>query len=140
VDPAVADLAADRHISVAEAARRIGWQQRAPELAKDLTRAPWRDVFGGMWIGAQDDRVKIGVVGKPVDHRGVVNRLAARHALAGVVDVVPVRYSAADLHAASGWLGDQLVRVNARSPGRCCRESPNIATRSSFASHPRGSR
>jgi Trypsin len=114
-DPAVADLAADRQVSLAEAAKRIGWQRHAPKLAKDLTAALGRGVFGGMWIGEQDDRVKVGVVGEVTEHKGVVDKLAVAHALSGVVDAVPVRYSAADLDATGSWLADQLVRVNRRS-------------------------
>jgi hypothetical protein len=34
IDPAVADLASTKGLSVAEATRRIGWQERAADLAE----------------------------------------------------------------------------------------------------------
>jgi hypothetical protein len=106
-DPSVIDLAKERGVSLSEAQRRIEWQQRAVELDKHL-QARLGSRYGGLWIGSADDRVKVGLVGG-----GDVRADAGRFGLADATDVVAVRYSAAYLQAASDWLGDQVVRVNA---------------------------
>ncbi|MDG4770091.1 S1 family peptidase [Solwaraspora sp. WMMD792] len=126
VDPAAASLAADRGIGLAEATRRIRWQHDASSLAAEAATALGRDTFGGMWFGADDDRIKIGYVAagaaagsaRAADVADTVDAVAAGHDLADVTDTVPVRHSLADLLAANDWIGDRLEQVdqNAKWP------------------------
>ncbi len=113
-DLAVRSLAADRGISLAEATRRITWQQRAPELAAQA-QTTLGNRFGGVWIdAARGDRLKVGVTG--ANDAGASAEVHAAALAAGVpdaVDGVPVRHSQAELAAAVGWLATELQRVNA---------------------------
>jgi streptogrisin C len=112
VEIAVADLAADRGISVAEAQRRIGWQRRAADFTNDV-RKVLSAGFGGVWIAPDDgDRVKVGLVAGAAD-RGAVRSAQATAELSDAVDTVEVRYPYAHLEMINGWLRDQLVAVNA---------------------------
>src|SRR5688572_29201856 len=109
-DLAVRDLAAERGIDLAEAARRIGWQRQAPQLSRQARAELGEAAFGGLWITLDgSDRVKLGVVGS--DHTPA-RRLVAASAVAGAVDVVPVRYPMTELERVNGWLGAELARVN----------------------------
>jgi hypothetical protein len=119
VDLAVRDLAADRGISLGEAQRRIGWQRLAPDLARDAA-ARLGDRFGGVWIDTADnDRVKIGVVGWNAGDGAAawgdaaVRGAAAAKGLAAAVDPVAVRHSLAELERGNAWLAGRLVAVNA---------------------------
>lgn len=120
VDPAAASLAADRGIGLAEATRRIRWQHDASSLAASVATALGRDTFGGLWLGADDDRIKIGVVAgsaaagstRAADAADTVDAVAAGHDLADVTDTVPVRHPLADLLAANDWIGDRLEQAN----------------------------
>jgi hypothetical protein len=109
-DPAVAALAAERGVSVAEAEKRIGWQKRATELESALAGALGAEAFGGVWIGADDDRIKVGVVGTAATSaRDVATSLK----LGDAVDTTPVRYSLAALRTANAALGASLATINA---------------------------
>jgi hypothetical protein len=106
IDIAAASLAADRGISLADAQTRMMWQNRLPDLQKQVEGRP---DFGGIWIdNADGDRVKVGLT-TPVDLGAAV----ATAGLAGAVDVVPVRHTWVEIDAANQWLGTQVARVNA---------------------------
>jgi hypothetical protein len=118
-DPVVAHLAHERGVSIAEAQRRIGWQNEAPALAADVEQVLGTNRFGGVWIGRDDDRLKVGVVaaaGIASADAATVAKVAAARGLKTAADAVPVRYSLASLSAASDWLRDELVRVNKDAP------------------------
>jgi len=118
-DPVVADLARDRGVSLAEAQRRVDWQDRAPALAAEVEQALGADRFGGVWIGRDDDRLKVGVVattGVADAEAAAVAGAAAAQGLGEAADAVPVRFSLASLTTANTWLRDQLVRVNKDAP------------------------
>jgi hypothetical protein len=115
-DPAAVDLAQDRGISLGEAEARLEWQTAAPALEADLGEALGPERFGGVWIGRDDDRIKVGIVDRSTAElataRATVTSAATAHGLAAVTDIVLVRHSLAALIAANDWLGDELVRVN----------------------------
>lgn len=115
-DPAVASLAAERGIPIAEAEKRIGWQTRAPELESALAGALGAKAFGGVWIGADDDRIKVGVVGTAASSASSASSaraVATSLKLGDAVDTTPVRYSVAALKSANATLGASLAKVNA---------------------------
>jgi len=119
-DPAVLALAKERGIGAGEAQRRIGWQQRASDVEDALASALGPDRFGGLWIGLNDDRVKVGVVGgdgvQATAAATTIGAVAAAHGLGDATDVVPVRHSLSALVSANDWLGQSLVRVNHKAP------------------------
>jgi hypothetical protein len=117
-DPAVAgeadlgarDLAARRGIPLAEAQQRMSWQQMAPRLAREVsTKLGAR--FGGIWIDAKSDRLKVGVVG---DGAAAVRSAASGVGLAAATDPVPVTFALSDLQGHNKWLGEQIAAVNTK--------------------------
>src|SRR4051794_32001007 len=63
-DPAAIVIAAQQHVTLAQAEIRLSWQQATPPLNAVLSRELRSAFFGGIWIDPNDgDRVKIGVVG-----------------------------------------------------------------------------
>jgi hypothetical protein len=108
-DPAVTTLAADRHISIQEAQRRIGWQQPAMQLGEELRQA-LGDRYGGLWFDeAGGGRVKVGLVGGDT---GDAAALIARRQLTAVTDLVTVQHSYADLEQAHAWLSESIIKAN----------------------------
>jgi streptogrisin C len=108
-DPAVTTLASDRHISIQEAQRRIGWQEPAMQLGEELQRE-LGDRFGGLWFDeAGGGRVKIGLVG---GDPGGAAALIARRRLTAVTDLVAVQHSHADLERAHAWLSEAIIKAN----------------------------
>jgi streptogrisin C len=108
-DPAVTTLARDRHISLQEAQRRIGWQEPAMQLGEELRRA-LGDRFGGLWFDeAGGGRVKVGLVGAD---RSAAAALIARRQLTAVTDLVAVQHSYADLGQAHAWLSEAIMKPN----------------------------
>jgi streptogrisin C len=108
-DPAVTTLAADRHISIQEARRRIGWQEPAMQLGEELRRA-LGGRYGGLWFDeAGGGRVKVGLVG--ADRSGAA-ALIARRQLTAVTDLVAVQHSHADLEQAHAWLSEAIIKAN----------------------------
>jgi hypothetical protein len=108
-DPAVTTLARDRHISLQEAQRRIGWQEPAMQLGEELQRA-LGDRFGGLWFDeAGGGRVKVGLVGAD---RSAAAALIARRQLTAVTDLVAVQHSYADLGQAHAWLSEAIMKPN----------------------------
>jgi hypothetical protein len=112
LDPVVGDFARERHIPPAEAQRRLQWQSQAGFLAQDL-QAVLGDAFGGIWVDEADgDRIKVGVVGGTKEAE--VSESAKQGGLPGVVDIVPVQYSLAFLHAIVDEISTELEHVNAK--------------------------
>jgi streptogrisin C len=108
-DPAVTTLARDRHISIQEARRRIGWQEPAMQLGEELQRA-LGDRFGGLWFDeAGGGRVKVGLVGG--DSSDATAMIAARK-LTAVTDLVTVQHSYAELEQAHAWLSKEIINAN----------------------------
>jgi streptogrisin C len=108
-DPAVTTLARDRHISIQEARRRIGWQEPAMQLGEELQRA-LGDRFGGWWFDeAGGGRVKVGLVGG--DSSDATAMIAARK-LTAVTDLVTVQHSYAELEQAHAWLSKEIINAN----------------------------
>jgi streptogrisin C len=116
VDPAVADLAAAKGLSVAEAARRIGWQEHAASLSDAVEAAVGPNQFGGVWV-ADDDRVTVGVLAGAVPVDGLRSSIANLASSIGLesagLNVVSVRYSLATLVEANEWIADQVEAANA---------------------------
>ena len=108
--PEVLALAAERGVSIAAARRTVDAHRRAAALADPLREALSDGVFGGLWIG-DDDRIKIGLAGGTPS--AAAHGLAASYGLTGLVDVVPVRHSAADLDDASAWFDARLAATDA---------------------------
>lgn len=98
----------------------MDWQRKAHELEEDLASALGQSRFGGLWIGPDDDRIKIGIVGSRFaasEATGdTIATVTAARGLAGATDIVPVRHSLAALTTANDWLGAELVRVNHGAP------------------------
>ncbi len=116
-DPAATSLAADRHISLAEAQERLRWQQHASDLKTRLRATLGTTRYGDLWIDPDDgDRLKVGIVGATSTDRATVANAATAESVAGVVDVVGVRYSEAQLASATDWISERLVSVNKKAP------------------------
>jgi hypothetical protein len=110
-DLAVTSLAADRGISVAEAAVRIGWQDKAPLLAGQL-RTLLGPRFGGLWIDpASGDRIKVGLTESRVDETSA-RSASAKQGLGDAVDTVQVDNSLGTLESIDAMLADALDGVN----------------------------
>lgn len=109
-DPAVTSLAAERRISIAEAQRRVGWQQPATAMSEELSTA-LGERFGGLWFDDITGRVEVGIVaGSDAGPRA--RAIAARWHLSAVTDLVPVATSYPQLERDSAWLGSQLRLAN----------------------------
>jgi hypothetical protein len=113
IDPAVADLMVDKGLSVAEATRRIDWQERSDELSDAAESRFSPEQFGGVWI-ADDDRVTVGVTTTQLDAAtSTVTGLAADVGLeSAALNVVSVRHSLAELIKANDWLTARVVTAN----------------------------
>src|SRR5262249_36483203 len=110
----VKGFAQERGISLSEAARRLGWQVHAPNLA-ERARTALGDQFGGVWIdAASGDRVKCGAVrATKSGAAAVVQREPGVLGLVEGLDTVEVRYSMNELEEANQWLAGEVARVNA---------------------------
>jgi streptogrisin C len=115
-DPAVTTLAKDRGISIAEAQRRIGWQQAGSQLADDL--AVLGEDFGGLWFDPVSGRVKVGIVAAAKGARAQTRELVERRQLAAATDVVTVQHSLNQLQHDSDWLGAAISGANAAGGAR----------------------
>jgi streptogrisin C len=109
-DLAAKDLAARRGITLADAQQRISWQARAPQLGQAVAKSLGAR-FGGVWIDAKSDRVKVGTVG---DAAAAVRTAAANAGLAAATDAVLVRFSWTELADHNSWLGAQIAGVNTK--------------------------
>lgn len=110
-DLAVASLATDRGISVAEAAVRIEWQGKAPLLADQL-RTQLEPRFGGLWIDpASGDRIKVGLTDTRADEISV-RAASSKQGLGDAVDTVRVNFSIGELESINAMLADTLSIVN----------------------------
>jgi streptogrisin C len=96
-DPLVAHLMESRGITAEEAKERIAWQDRASDLY-DRLEARLPEDHGGVWIGTDDDRVKVGLVGSKdeVSRTHIAEEVAAT-ALQNAVDYIPVEHSMSEL-------------------------------------------
>ncbi len=103
--PEVGALAKDLKLSTTEASKRIGWQQAAGELDRQLR--PSGSSYGGVWIDPSTGRVKVGRTGSPE----LLQRAVSSCGLSDGADLVPVKYSAQQLDAAATWLGERLGKV-----------------------------
>jgi hypothetical protein len=109
VDPAVASLAREYHLPIAEAEARIAWQHRAGDL-QPTVEARMGERFGGMWISqANGGRIRLGVAGDPAAIP-LAHRVLDELDLGGVTDVVPVKRSMRDLVAARDAVIAELRR------------------------------
>lgn len=112
IDPVTRSIVQERGISVAEAKLRSDWQIRGAAL-EELAAKRLGVRFGGVWIGVQDDRVKLGVVAVDATGRAAAEDLIATADLADGADTVSVRYALSQLEAANRWIGDRLQAANA---------------------------
>lgn len=114
-DPAARAIAAQQHVTLAEAATRLSWQQAVPSLNTVLSSQLPAANFGGTWIATNDgDRVKVGVVGLTPHDRAVVMQAARTVGLSAATDPVPVKYSLNQLVSADTWLASQLNELSPR--------------------------
>src|ERR1035441_10556522 len=115
VDPAARAIAAQQHVTLAQAEARLSWQQAVPSVAAALSSRLSAASFGGIWIAPDDgDRVKVGVVDLTARVHAVVMRVSRAAGLSGATDLVPVRYSLGQLVSADTWLCGQLDKLSAR--------------------------
>lgn len=125
VDPAAQSIAAERGVSLGEAERRLGWQRSADALERSVAGALEPGRFGGVWIGADDDRLKVGVkagstTGAPraaAAATAAVGRAAAAEGVADGVDVVAVRWTERELVAANQWVARRIGAANEGADG-----------------------
>ncbi len=108
-----AGFARQRGISKDEAARRLRWQEVAPELSDAVAR-DLGDRAGGVWIDIDDgDRVKVGVVRLDDWVVAEVSRIAGDVGMApDGYDLVAVQRPWAQIEAHNRWLGDEIARAN----------------------------
>jgi len=112
-DPAARAIAAQQHVSLAQAETRLSWQQAVPSLNAALSRQLSAATFGGIWIAPNDgDRVKVGVVSLAPRTRATATRAIRSAGLSAAADLVQVRYSLRQLVLADGWLGTQLDKLS----------------------------
>jgi streptogrisin C len=117
-DPAALSIAAQQHVTLAEAETRLAWQQAVPSLNAALSSQLSAATLGGIWIATNDgDRVKVGVVGLNPRIRAVVLRAVRATGLFGAADLVPVKYSLSQLVSADTWVAGQLDRLSPRAGG-----------------------
>lgn len=116
-DPAALELAAQQHVTLAQAELRLSWQQAVPSLSTALSSQLPTGIFGGIWIALNHgDRVTVGVVSLNPRTRATVTRAVHAAGLSAATDLVQVRYSLRQLVLADRWLGiqlDKLSRLNA---------------------------
>jgi streptogrisin C len=91
VDAVTRAVMQERGISLEEARRRAQWQRRSAQLER-LAAAELGDAFGGVWIGADDDRVKVGIVTGVVGAVKAATRSINLSELRDGADLVPVRH------------------------------------------------
>lgn len=110
----IESMADARGISFDEAAARLDWQTRVPELVAAAV-ADMGNSFGGVWVDVDDgDRVKVAVVGDaPLVEGGLDAETAAwdaadRMGLGTAVDVVEVAFSMAQLIEGNEALAELL--------------------------------
>lgn len=103
--------AEQRGISVKEAELRLHRHSLAPDLEERLETDLGAD-FGGVWMDAETDRVKVGVV-KTVSaqHKAIVERAAQVIGLSGYDYAVVARPWSMLLNH-NAWLAREIVRVN----------------------------
>lgn len=121
-EAAVADLMGDRRVPRAVAVERLRWQERAGDLQRQLP-SQLGTRYGGTWIGAEDDRVKVGIAGGVARGPGrtglqaedeeQARDLAVEMGLDAGTDLVPVTRGLAELERASAWISTRLAGVNA---------------------------
>jgi streptogrisin C len=116
-DPAALSIAAQQHVTVAEADTELSWQQDLPSLNAVLSSQLSAAAFGGTWITSNDGRVKIGVVGLSSRLGITVMRAVSATGLMGAVDLVPVKYSLGQLVSADAWLAGQIDTLSPRAGG-----------------------
>jgi streptogrisin C len=111
-DPAALELAAQQHVSLAQAEIRLSWQRAVPSLNTALSRQLPAAAFGGIWIASNDgDRVQVGLVGADSRIQATVMRAVGAAGLSAATDIVPVRYSASQVVAADAWLSKQMGKL-----------------------------
>jgi hypothetical protein len=103
-DPALQDFAARYYaakhgVDESEARARIELQDRAAGIEDDLT-ALLGDLYAGIWYDARDrGRLKIGLTDAARPYLDRVQDLTQRYGVSSDADVVPVRFSEAELVA-----------------------------------------
>ena len=114
VDPAARAIAAEQHVTLAQAEIELSWQQAVPSLNTAISRQLPASTFGGIWIAPKDgDRVKVGVVGLIPGVRAIVMQAVRAVGLSRATDLVPVKYSIGQLVSADNWLTVQLDKLSA---------------------------
>jgi hypothetical protein len=118
VDPAARAIAAQQHVTLAQAETRLSWQQAVPSLNTALSNQLSAATLGGIWIAPNDgDRVKVGVVGLTPGVRAIVIRAVRAVGLSGATDLVRAKYSLGQLVSADTWLAAQLDKLSSRKVG-----------------------
>jgi hypothetical protein len=116
-DPAAISIAAEQHVTLAQAQIRLSWQQAVPSLNTALSAQLPAAAFGGIWIALnKGDRVTIGAVSLDPRTRATVIRAVDAAGLSGATDLVHVRYSLSQLVTADNWLGTQLDKLARLDP------------------------
>lgn len=117
-DPAARAIAAEQHITLAQAETRLSWQEAIPSLNTALSSQLPAASFGGIWIAQNDgDRIKVGVVSSHPHVRAAVMRAVRVAGLSTATDLVPVKYSAGQIVDADAWLNSQLIKLPAAGLG-----------------------
>ena len=112
VDPAAKAIAAQQHVTLAQAETRLSWQQAVPSLNAALSRQLPAAALGGIWIAPNNrDRVEVGLVDPDPRIRAIVLRAVQVAGLSAATDIVQVRYSVGQLVGADAWVSSQLVKL-----------------------------
>lgn len=115
IDPAARAIAAQQHLTLAQAETRLSWQRAVPSLNTALSSQLSAATFGGIWIAPNDgDRVMVGIVGLTLHVRVIVMRAVRAVGLSAATDMVPVKYSLGQLVEADTWMAAQLDKLSSR--------------------------
>jgi len=107
-------MATERGISVEQADKRLGWQERAPRLA-EVADAELGEAFGGVWIAAgEGDRAKLAVV-KGAAMEKARNAIATTGLQDGA-DIVYVKHGERKLIRIVEWLSSRFEEVDRGAP------------------------
>lgn len=117
-DPAARAIAAQQHVTLAQAETRLSWQQAVPSLNAALSRGLPAATLGGTWIASNNgDRVEVGLIGLNPNIRAIVMRAVRAAGLSAAADIVRVRYSAGQLVRADAWVSGQLIKLYGNQNG-----------------------
>jgi len=113
-DSEAQQFAEELDISVADAKKRLGWQEKASALTDQAKDGPLGSRFGGVWIDNTDGgRVKLGVVKADERSNAQARRAVESAGLEEGADLVDVSRSDASIYGIVGELKSRIREANA---------------------------